>query len=93
MGCVEPQKSGRLYQWTSTSYTQWPICIELALNHGVPLWYGKQVCPDMGDPDRFKTYEEFEAAVKDEIKFITKVDGRCHGNLPAGAHASWPPSP
>ncbi|MFR2716724.1 MAG: pyruvate formate lyase family protein [Anaerococcus obesiensis] len=21
MGCVEPQKSGRLYQWTSTSYT------------------------------------------------------------------------
>ena len=72
MGCVEPQKSGRLYQWTSTSYTQWPICIELALNHGVPLWYGKQVCPDMGNPDRFKTYEEFEAAVKDEIKFITK---------------------
>ena len=72
MGCVEPQKSGRLYQWTSTSYTQWPICIELALNHGVPLWYGKQVCPDMGDLERFKTYEEFEAAVKDEIKYITK---------------------
>ena len=22
MGCVEPQKSGRLYQWTSTAYTQ-----------------------------------------------------------------------
>lgn len=72
MGCVEPQKSGRLYQWTSTAYTQWPICIELVLNHGVPLWYGKQVCPDMGDLSRFKTYEEFEAAVKDEIKYITK---------------------
>ena len=72
MGCVEPQKSGRLYQWTSTAYTQWPICIELVLNHGTPLWYGKQVCPDMGGLDRFKTYEEFEAAVKEEIKFITK---------------------
>lgn len=72
MGCVEPQKSGRLYQWTSTAYTQWPICIELVLNHGVPLWYGKQVCPDMGDSSRFKTYEEFEAAVKEEIKYITK---------------------
>ena len=72
MGCVEPQKSGRLYQWTSTAYTQWPICIELVLNHGVPLWYGKQVCPDMGDLSRFKTYEEFEAAVKEEIKYITK---------------------
>ena len=72
MGCVEPQKAGRLYQWTSTAYTQWPICIELVLNHGVPLWYGKQVCPDMGDLNSFKTYEEFEAAVKEEIKYITK---------------------
>lgn len=72
MGCVEPQKAGRLYQWTSTAYTQWPICIELVLNHGVPLWYGKQVCPDMGDLSRFKTYEEFDKAVKEEIKYITK---------------------
>lgn len=72
MGCVEPQKSGRLYQWTSTAYTQWPICIELVLNKGVPLWYGKQVCPDMGDINSFRTYEEFEAAVKEEIKYITK---------------------
>jgi len=72
MGCVEPQKSGRLYQWTSTAYTQWPICIELVLNRGVPLWYGKQVCPDLGDFSSFDTYEKFEAAVKEQIKFITK---------------------
>lgn len=73
MGCVEPQKSGRLYQWTSTAYTQWPICIELVLNHGVPLWYGKPVTPDSGDLSRFKTYEEFDAAVKEQIKYITKL--------------------
>lgn len=72
MGCVEPQKSGRLYQWTSTAYTQWPICIELVLNRGVPLWYGKQVCPDLGDFSTFDTYEKFEAAVKEQIKYITK---------------------
>ena len=72
MGCVEPQKAGRLYQWTSTAYTQWPICIELVLNRGVPLWYGKQVCPDLGDLESFKTYEEFEEAVKEQIKYITK---------------------
>ena len=70
MGCVEPQKSGRLYQWTSTAYTQWPICIELVLNNGATLWYGKKVCPDLGDVDRYKTYEEFEEAVKDQIKYI-----------------------
>lgn len=75
MGCVEPQKSGRLYQWTSTAYTQWPICIELVLNHGVPLWYGKQVCPDMGELSSFQTYEQFEAAVKAQIKYITEKSG------------------
>lgn len=72
MGCVEPQKAGRLYQWTSTAYTQWPICIELVLNHGVPLWYKKQVTPDLGGLDQYKTYEEFEAAVKEQIKYVTK---------------------
>jgi len=75
MGCVEPQKSGRMYQWTSTAYTQWPICIELVMNHGVPLWYGKQVCPDMGDLSRYKTYEEFDSAVKEMIKYVTKLSG------------------
>lgn len=72
MGCVEPQKSGRLYQWTSTAYTQWPICVELVLNHGVPLWFGKPVTPDAGDINQFKTYEDFDAAVKEQIKYITK---------------------
>lgn len=72
MGCVEPQKAGRLYQWTSTSYTQWPIAIELVLNRGIPLSYGKQVCPDLGELSGFRTYEEFETAVKDQIKYITK---------------------
>ena len=72
MGCVEPQKSGRLYQWTSTSYTQWPICIELVLNHGVTLWYGKQVTPDLGDLDQYTTFEAFDAAVKEQIKYVTK---------------------
>lgn len=72
MGCVEPQKSGRLYQWTSTAYTQWPICIEMVLNHGVPLWYEKQVCPDMGPLEQYDTYEKFDAAVKEMIKHVTK---------------------
>ncbi|WP_350343924.1 choline trimethylamine-lyase [Proteinivorax tanatarense] len=73
MGCVEPQKSGRLYQWTSTAYTQWPIAIELTMNNGVPQWYGKKVTPDFGDVDQYKTYEEFDNAVKEQIKYITKL--------------------
>lgn len=73
MGCVEPQKAGRLYQWTSTSYTQWPIAIELVLNRGVPLWYGKQVCPDLGPLSQYDSFEKFEHAVKEQIKYITRL--------------------
>lgn len=71
MGCVEPQKAGRLYQWTSTAYNHWPICIELVLNHGVPLWYGKAVVPDQGPLDQYKTFEDFDAAVKNTIEYVT----------------------
>lgn len=75
MGCVEPQKAGRLYQWTSTAYTQWPIAIELVLNQGIPLWYGKQVTPDLGDLDQYDTFEKFDNAVKEQIKYITRLSG------------------
>lgn len=75
MGCVEPQKAGRLYQWTSTAYTQWPMAIELVLNHGVPLWYGKCVTPDSGPLESFDSWEKFENAVKDQIRYITRLTG------------------
>ena len=90
MGCVEQQKSGRLYQWTSTSYTQWPIAIELTLNHGVPLWYGKQVTPDLGPLSQYSTYEEFEAAVRRPSSSL-QVDS--YTAVPSASIAIWLPSP
>lgn len=38
----------------------------------MPLWYGKQVTPDAGPLEQFTTYEQFEEAVKDQIRYITK---------------------
>lgn len=73
MGCVEPQKAGRLYQWTSTGYTQWPVAIEFVLNKGVMKWFGKKEGIDTGELCSFKTYEQFDAAVKEQIKYITEL--------------------
>jgi formate C-acetyltransferase len=73
MGCVEPQKSGRIYQWTSTGYTQWPVAIEFVLNRGVMKWHGTQQGLDTGDLDQFATYEQFDAAVKQQIEYICKL--------------------
>ena len=73
MGCVEPQKSGRIYQWTSTGYTQWPIAIEFVLNRGMMKSHGSPQGLDTGDLNQFTTYEMFEAAVKEQIAHITKL--------------------
>jgi formate C-acetyltransferase len=73
MGCVEPQKSGRIYQWTSTGYTQWPVAIEFVLNRGVMKWHGTRQGIDTGDLGQFATYEQFDAAVKKQIEHICKM--------------------
>jgi len=71
MGCVEPQKSGRIYQWTSVGYTNWPVAIEFALNNGVFLYDGRVHGLATGDPASFGDFEAFEAAVKRQILHIT----------------------
>jgi len=73
MGCVEPQKSGRIYQWTSTGYTQWPIAIEFVFNHGVMRWHGTKQGLDLGDLSQFRTYEDFDKAVKKQIQHIIRL--------------------
>ncbi|WP_312520138.1 choline trimethylamine-lyase [Anaerospora sp.] len=73
MGCVEPQKSGRIYQWTSTGYTQWPIAIEFVLNRGRMKWHGTTEGLDTGDLDTIKTYAEFDEACKKQIEHIIRL--------------------
>jgi len=73
MGCVEPQKSGKIYQWTSTGYTNWPVAIEFALNNGVYPYDGHKLGLETGTPDSFQSFEEFEAAVKAQISHIVEL--------------------
>lgn len=88
MGCVEPQKSGRIYQWTSTGYTQWPIAIEFVLNRGVMAWHGSKQGLDTGALESFTTFEAFDAAVKKQLKRIihlsaigTVISQRVHAQI------------
>lgn len=79
MGCVEPQKSGRVHQWTAGGFTQWPITIEMAMNKGVLKSYGDKQWLDTGDIDDFKTYEDFEGAVKKQLDYL--IDINCRGTV------------
>ncbi|EMH6402825.1 choline trimethylamine-lyase [Providencia rettgeri] len=73
MGCVEPQKSGRIYQWTSTGYTQWPIAIEFVLNRGRMVLFDSYQGLDTGDLRELKTFEDFDNAVKAQIAHIVRL--------------------
>ncbi len=77
MGCVEPQKSGRVHQWTAGGFTQWPVCIELAMNNGVLKSYGDKQWLATGEVDDFKTWEDFESAVKKQLDYL--IDMNCIG--------------
>ena len=72
MGCVEPQRSGRIYQWTSVGYTTFTGAIELAMNNGKTA-SGAQMGPETGDIAEFATYEQFEQAVKAQLAYIVKL--------------------
>ncbi len=73
MGCVEPQKSGRFYQWTSTGYTQWPIAIEFALNRGRMVLFDSVQGEDTGPLAAMDTFEKFDTAVKTHIEKIVRI--------------------
>jgi len=79
MGCVEPQKSGRVHQWTAGGFTQWPVTIELAMNQGVLKTYGDKQWLDTGALEDFETYEDFEAAVKKQLDYL--IDVNCRGTV------------
>ncbi|WP_239060963.1 choline trimethylamine-lyase [Desulfovibrio sp. JC022] len=74
MGCVEPQKSGRIHQWTAGGFTQWPIAIEFVFNRGILKSYGENAQGlDTGDLEQFTSYEEFDAAVKKQLDHIMDI--------------------
>lgn len=75
MGCVEPQRSGRIYQWTSVGYTTFTCAIELALNNGKTA-NGTQVGPQTGEPQTLTGYQSFEDAVKQQLSHIVQQAAR-----------------
>ena len=72
MGCVEPQRSGRIHQWTVGGFTQWPIALEFVFHRGVLPSYGSKQGLDTGALDKLTTFDQFEDAVKQQLAHIIK---------------------
>nr|WP_312577031.1 pyruvate formate lyase family protein [Sedimentibacter sp.] len=76
-GCMEVQKQG-WYWWMPAAWVNLGMAVDLALTNGIKRtgvmgdMQGKRISAETGNPRNFKTYEEFENAVKQHIK--TQVD-------------------
>ena len=71
MGCVEPQKAGKMYQWTSVGYTTFTAAIELALRNGRSS-AGKPCGPATGEVSAFSCYDDVERAVRTQLSAIVR---------------------
>jgi len=71
MGCVEPQRAGRIYQWTSVGYTTFTAAIELALRNGRSA-SGAQMGPATGPISTLDSYAAFETAVRRQLSHIVQ---------------------
>ena len=70
VGCQEPFITGKDGVAVNTPYINTPLALELALNNGISRVTGQQVGPEQEDSKTFETYEDFEEAVKKQLKWL-----------------------
>lgn len=86
VGCVSPQMAGETTQWNEGSRYSYPTAVEWALYDGYSYIFDRQMGLHTGDPTTFKTYEEFEAAVKKQMAYLVGCACRC-SQLAERAHS------
>ena len=72
-GCVETNLDGRLRHYSAFADINLGGIIEFALTNGVNRKTGRKVATETGDPTTFETYEDFENAVKEQLKYSVRI--------------------
>ncbi len=84
IGCVEPGAEGLQYGHTDSGIINVAGAALMAVTNGVMpvesenMFAGKLLTYESGAPDSFKSFDEFYAAVKDQVKYAIE---ECHSNL------------
>ena len=68
VGCIENFIQGKQPPWSDGRYNS-PKFLELALNDGVDMLTGNRIGPETGTPDKFKTMDEFLAALDEQMRY------------------------
>nr|WP_320023996.1 pyruvate formate lyase family protein [uncultured Acetobacterium sp.] len=80
-GCVETNLAGKMRCYTSYADYNLGSVVEFALNDGFSRKYHQPVSARTGNPRMFKSFSQFMAAVKEQIKFIIRA-------MVAGSHVN-----
>jgi len=72
-GCVETNLEGKLRQYTALADINLGSIIEFAMLNGKNKKSGLDIAPKTGGPADFKTFEQFKAAVKEQIVYCVKA--------------------
>lgn len=71
-GCVEPGLPGG-HMWAEGCRYSYATAIEWVLLNGYTKYWKRDMGVKTGDPRDFKTYEEFEEAVKKQLEYLIKM--------------------
>ncbi|MDR1712507.1 MAG: formate C-acetyltransferase/glycerol dehydratase family glycyl radical enzyme [Propionibacteriaceae bacterium] len=72
-GCVETNLEGRLRHYTALADINLGGIVELALTNGVNRKSGRRIAAETGDPAEFATYDDFLAAVKEQLRYAVRA--------------------
>jgi len=91
-GCVEPDIIGKHFGHTNCMCTNSVAPLEMALHNGVHPLIGKQIGPKTGEVSAFKTFDDFVAAYKEQLKYVMEQSVIIN-NLFGETHKMIHPSP
>jgi len=92
VGCVEPNLSGKISQWSAVATYNFGSAIEFALADGLHLMTGQHLGVRTGDPREFASFDQFVEAVKIQLAYFIR-----HASISSGVtellHQQLLPSP
>lgn len=71
VGCVEIDLPGKEYGWHDAAYVNTPKMMEMVMNGGRSMNTGKQLGPDTGSLETYKSFDEVLESVNAQFKYWT----------------------
>lgn len=91
-GCVEPDICGKHYGHTNCMLLNTVAALEMVLNNGYHPIVEEQIGPKTGNPYEMKTFDEFLAAYKVQLKYLMEMSVEANNYL-GEAHKYMHPTP